>query len=209
MNRLVVSLDVPTATEARRVARSVGEAGVGVRIGPRLLNRVGPAVIATVRSEAEVLADARIGGTPTEVVAAVRALASLWASWVTVDGAIGPVATAAAAEVVATYGAALLATTVPPEAPDPPGGRGKAVSGLAQGLADTRIAAVLGLVGDVGVVVQVAPGLPVVVYEAVSVAEVAEALSKGALAVVVDAGIARAADPADAVAPYVEVARAA
>ncbi len=209
MNRLVVSLDVPTATEARRVARSVGEAGVGVRIGPRLLNRVGPAVIATVRSEAEVLADARIGGTPTEVVAAVRALASLGASWVTVDGAIGPVATAAAAEVVATYGAALLATTVPPEAPDPPGGRGKAVSGLAQGLADTRIAAVLGLVGDVGVVVQVAPGLPVVVYEAVSVAEVAEALSKGALAVVVDAGIARAADPAAAVAPYVEVARGA
>ncbi|MEE8497530.1 MAG: orotidine 5'-phosphate decarboxylase / HUMPS family protein [Acidimicrobiia bacterium] len=209
MNRLVVSLDVPTATEARRVARAVGEAGVGVRIGPRLLNRVGPAVIATVRSEAEVLADARIGGSPTEVVAAARALASLGASWVTVDGAIGPGAIAAAVDVVATYGAALLATTVPPEAPDPPGGRGKAVSGLAQILAASRIAAVLGLAGDVGVVVQVAPGLPVVVYEAVSVPEVADALSKGALAVVVDAGIARAADPAAAVAPYVEVTRAA
>jgi len=65
------------------------------------------------------------------------------------------------------------------------------------------------LVDDVGVVVQVAPGLPVVVYEAVSVAEVAEAPSKGALAVVVDAGLARAADPAAAVAPYVEVARGA
>lgn len=206
MNRIVVSLDVPTATEARRVARSVGEAGAGVRIGPRLLNRVGPAVIATVQSEAEVLADARIGGSPTEVVAAVRALASLGANWVTVDGAIGPDAIAAAAEVVATYGAALLATTVPPEAPDPPGGRGKAVSALAQGLAGTRIAAVLGVAGDVGVVVQVAPGLPVVVYQAASVPEVSDALTKGALAVVVDAGIARAADPAAAVAPYLEVA---
>lgn len=209
MNRLVVSLDVPTATEARRVARAVGEAGAGVRIGPRLLSRVGPAVIATVHSDADVLADARIGGSPAEVVAAARALASLGASWVTVDGAIGPDAAAAAAEVVASYGAALLATTVPPEAPDPPGGRGKAVSVLAQGLAASRIAGVIGLAGDVGVVVQVAPDLPVVVYEAASVPEVADALEKGALAVVVDAGIARAADPAAAVAPFAEVARAA
>ena len=209
MTRLVVSLDVPTATEARRVTRVLGTAGAGVRVGPRLLHRVGPAVVATLHSDAEVLVDARIGGSCGEVVAGARALAALGARWITVDGAAGVETLTAAAEAVGKYGAALVATTVPPEATDPPGGRGKAVSALAQSLASTGIAAVLGIAQDVGVVVQVAPAVQVVVCGAESTVEVTDALAKGALAVVVEAGIARAVDPATAVAPFIEATRAA
>lgn len=204
MTRLMVSLDLPTAAEARRAARALGAVGAGVRVGPRLLHRVGPAVVATLRSDAEVLVDARIGGSCGEVAAGTRALAALGARWITVDGAIGVETLAAAAEAVGKYGAALVATTVPPEAPDPPGGRGKTVSALAQALASTGIAAVLGTVQDVGVVVQVAPAIPVVVCGAGSTVEVTDALVRGALAVVVEGGIARAVDPAAAVAPYIE-----
>ncbi len=209
MTRLVVSLDVPTAAEACRAARALGAAGAGVRVGPRLLNRVGPSVVATMHPEVEVLVDARIGGSCGEVAAGTRALGALGARWITVEGAIGPAAVAAAAEAAGEYGASLMATTVPPEAPDPPGGRGRAVSALAQVLSETGIAAVLGMAQDVGVVVQVAPTIPVVVFGAESTAEVTDALARGALAVVIEAGVARAVDPAAAAAPYIEAARAA
>ncbi len=209
MMQLIVSLDLPTATEAQRVARAVGEAGAAVRIGPRLLNRIGPAVVATMRSDVEVLVDARISGSAGEVAAGARALAAIGASWVTVDGAVGPQGVGAAVDVAATYGAAVLATTLPPEAPAPPGGRGKVVSAIAQRLASSGIAAFVGLAQDVGVVVQVAPDVPVVVYDATTAAEVTGALTKGAIAVVVEAGIARAVDPAAAAAPFIDAARAA
>ena len=209
MTRIVVSLDVPTAAEACRAARALGAAGAAVRVGPRLLHRVGPAVVATMHSDVEVMVDARIGGDSGEVAAGARALAALGARWVTVDGAIGGSAVQAAGAAVAEYGAGLFATTVPPEAPDPPSGRGKAVSALAQRLADTGIAAVLGTVNDIGVVVQVAPTIPVVVFDARSTEDVANALGRGALAVVIGFGIAEGVDPAAAVAPYIAAAQAA
>ena len=209
MTRLVVSLDVPTAAEALRAARALSVTGAGVRLGPRLLNRVGPAVVATMYPDLDVMVDARIGGSSGEVAAGARALAALGARWITVEGGIGPEAVAAAADAVAEYGADLVATTVPPEAPDPPGGRGRVVSSLAQSLAATGVAAVLGVAQDVGVVVQVAPAIPVIVFGAVSTAEVTDVLERGALAAVIMDGIARAVDPAAAVAPYIEAAQAA
>ena len=209
MTRIVVSLDVPTAAEALRSGRALGEAGAAVRVGPRLLNRVGPAVVAILRPHAPVLADPRIGGSHGEVLAGARALAALGAHWITVDGAVGAETLAAASDVVGKYGAELVATTVPPEAPDPSGGRGKAVSTLARAVASTGIAAVLGTAQDVGVVVQVAPMILVVVCGTESAAGVTEVLAGGALTVVVEAGIARAVDPAAAAAPYIEAALAA
>lgn len=209
MTRLVVTLDLPTAGEARRAARALGGAGVGVRVGPPLLNKIGPAVVATMHADAAVLADARIGGSSAEVAAGVRALASFGARWVTIDGAHEPDSVAAAAAAARAYGTGLIATTVPPEAPDPPGGRGKAVSAIARELASAGLAAFLGTVQDVGVVAQAAPSVPVLVCGATTAADVMDALARGALAVVVESGISRAADPAAAVGPYVEATRAA
>ncbi len=207
MIQLLVTLDVSTGVQARRAARSLGAAGVGVRVGPRLLNRVGPAVVATMRSETEVMVDARISGSFEEVAAGARALATLGARWITVEGSIGPEAVLAAVAAVGEYGAGLLATTVAPEAPDPPGGRGRAVSAIAQTLAKTGIVAVLGVVEDVGVVAQVTPTIPVVVFGVRSTVDVSDILARGASAVVIEAGIAEAADPAAAAAPYIEAAR--
>ena len=209
MRRLVVTLDLPTAIEARRAAQALGATGVAVRVGARLLNKVGPAVVATLHADADVLVDARIAGSATEVVAAARSLATLGARWVTVDGAVGPDGVADAAAAVRAYGAGLVATTVSPEAPDPNGGRGRTVSLAARGLASSGVAALLGTAQDIGVVAQAAPQVPVVVMGAETPDDVADALERGALAVVVESGIARSADPAIAVAPFVEAARVA
>ena len=209
MRRLVVTLDLPTAIEARRAAQTIGSAGAAVRVGARLLNRVGPAVVATLYTDAEVMVDTRISGAAVEVIAAVRSLATLGACWITVDGAVGSEGVAQAAAAVRAYGAGLVATTVSPEAPDPHGARGRAVSLAARDLAACGVAALLGKVQDIGVVAQAAPDVPVVVVGAETPDDVADALGRGALAVVVEAGIARAADPAAAVAPFVEAAQVA
>jgi orotidine-5'-phosphate decarboxylase len=209
VRRLVVALDLPTAIEARRAAQAIGSTGAAVRVGARLLNRVGPAVVATLYADADVMVDTRISGAPAEVIAAARSLATLGASWITVDGAVGSDGVAQAAAAVRAYGAELVATTVSPEAPDPHGGRGKAVSLAARGLASSGVTALLGTVQDIGVVAQAAPDVPVVVIGAETPGEVADALGRGAAAVVVESGIARAADPAAAVAPYVEAAQVA
>lgn len=209
MRRLVVTLDLPTAIEARRAAQALGAAGVAVRVGARLLNKVGPAVVATLHADADVLVDARIAGPASEVIAAARSLATLGACWMTVDGAVGPDGVTEAATAVRAYGAALVATTVSPEAPDPNGGRGKAVSLAARGLASSGVVALLGTAQDIGVVAQAAPHVPVVVMGAETPDDVADALERGALAVVVESGIARAADPVMAAAPFVEAARVA
>jgi len=178
-------------------------------VGARLLNRIGPGVVTTLYADAGVLVDARISGAQGEVVAAARSLATLGAGWITVDGSVGPEGIAEATEAVQPYGAALVATTVPPEAPDPNGGRGRAVSLAARGLASSGVVALLGTVQDIGVVAQAAPDLPVVVLGAETPDDVADALQRGALAVVVESGIARAVDPAAAAAPFVEAAQVA
>jgi orotidine-5'-phosphate decarboxylase len=209
VRRLVVTLDLPTAIEARRAAQALGSAGAAVRVGARLLNRVGPAVVATLYADADVMVDTRISGAPVEVIAAARSLATLGARWISVEGAVGLEGVEQAAAAVGAHGAGLVATTVSPEAPDPHGARGRAVSVAARELASSGVAALLGTVQDIGVVAQAAPEVPVVVVGAETPAEVADALGRGALAVVVESGIARAADPAAAVAPFVEAAQAA
>lgn len=208
MNRLVVSLDLPTAVEARRAARSLSPTGVAVRLGPRLLNRVGPSVIAAIRQDTPVFADARMSGSVGEVVAAVRSLAAVGARWISVDGQMGAAAIKGAADGAAAYGASVLVVTVAPEAVDPGGGRGRAVSAISRSLAESGAVGFLGLMSDIGVVAQTAPSIPVLVFDADTPEAVSDALHRGAGAAVVDAGIARSSDPARAAEVFVEAARA-
>ncbi len=201
MTQLLVSLDVPTAAEAVRTARTLADADCAARVGPRLLNRVGPGVIAGVRAFLPVMADARLNGSTAEVRAAAQSLVGHGASWVTVAGSLGTPGVVAAVEAASRRGANVYATTVPPEAPEDQG-RGREVSRRARALADSGVAGVLGTIGDIGVVVQVASALGVVVLGAESPADVREASVRGATAVVVNDGIARSADPVRALRPH-------
>ena len=207
MNRLIISLDVPSAIEARRAARALSSTGVGVRLGPRLLHRVGPSVIAAIRQDTPVFADARISGSDGELLAAARSLAAVGARWISVEGQMGPDVVRGAVEGVAAYGASIVIVTVAPEAADPPGGRGRSVSAVSRALADSGAFGFLGLVSDIGVVAQTAPSIPVMVFDADTPESVGDALSRGAGATIVDAGVGRASDPARAVAAFVEAAR--
>jgi orotidine-5'-phosphate decarboxylase len=207
VNRLIISLDVPSATEARRAARALSSTGVGVRLGPRLLHRVGPSVIAAIRPDAAVFADARISGSDGEMLAAARSLAAVGARWISVEGQMGPDAVRGAVEGVASYGASIVTVTVAPEAIDPPGGRGRSVSAASRTLADSGVVGFLGVVADIGVVAQTTPSIPVMVFDVDTPEAVGDALSRGAGAAIVDAGVGRASDPARAVTEFVEAAR--
>ncbi len=209
MTRLLLSLDMPTAAEAVLAARSLVSCGVAVRVGPRLLSRVGPGVIASLQAFLPVLADARLSGAVREVGAAARSLAALGAAWVTVDGTMEAAGLTGTLSAVRRHGSKVYATTVPPEAAEPDSGRGRAVSLRTRSIAGTGIAGVLGTTPDLGVVAQVAPDLDVVVFGADSPEEVRDAVVRGAGAVVVDGRIASAADPARAIQPYIEVLRSA
>jgi orotidine-5'-phosphate decarboxylase len=200
--RFFLSLDVPTASEALTAARAAGAAGWGVRVGSRLLSRVGPPVVTSLQSAAPVLVDARLGGSAREAAAAARSFAALGAGWVTVDGRLGDELLASVADSLEPRGASIVAVTIPPEAPDPREGRGKAVSTIARDLDGRPVTAVLGQIGDIGVIDQVAPGLGVVVIGTAGVDEAADALARGAVAVIVDDGIARSPDPASALSAY-------
>lgn len=186
MTRLVVSVGATTATEALRAGRVIGRSGAAVRVGPRLLMRAGPSVIAALHPTADVFADARLGGNRAEVRSAALSLAGFGARWISLDGSAEPGTVTDAAAALKPYGAEVLATTVPPEAPDPAGGRGRAVSAAVRRLGSATLLGVLGRSADVGVVAQVRQDVGVFVFAAGEATEVADASERGALAVVVE-----------------------
>lgn len=204
MTRIFVDLNVASAGEALAVVRSVASAGVGVRVGPRLLARVGPLVVAALHEEAPVLADARISGSASESTAAAKSLAELGASVVTVDGRVGLDALDGSVTAAGPFGCSIAATTVLPGAPEPPSGRGKAVASVVRSIGASQVELVVGESIDIGVVAHVAAHLRVVVFGIDQVEQAADARRRGAAAIVVGAGVARAADPSLAVMPFIE-----
>lgn len=228
MTGLIVALDVRSAEEAVRLARSLQPHVAGFQVGAGLLAGPGPAVIGALARVGPVLADAALHTIASQAGAAARRLGEFGARWVTAHASGGVAMLEAAAEGLAEGAAGrdagILAITVPTGldgaalAAAGLGGRpGKLVSRLA------RLAAAAGAEGSVcavqelGVVAEVAPGLRRVVagvrgegaspddHARVSTWE--DAARRGAHQVVAGRPILSAEDPAVAAAQIAESLR--
>ncbi len=203
MTAVFVTALGPTAVEVSAVAGRASEAGVGIRIGPGLIARFGAPLVGSVRT-VEVFADARLSGAPEEVVAGARGLALAGAGFISIDARTDVDALDRAAGAIEPYRSRLVAVGIPPGAPEPSSGRGKAVSAAARHLAPSVVELVLGEAADIGVVAQVAPSLRVVVTGVGSTEAAAEAVRRGAAGIVAEpdtdlASLASVIGPADTI----------
>lgn len=217
MNPVLVALDVPTAEEAVRLARTVAPAVGGFKIGLELLMGPGPATIgALVRLDRPVFVDAKLHDIPNTVGAAARQLGTLGARWVTVHGSGGTAALEAAVEGLERGSggreAGVLAITVLTSLDDADlaqvglnGSTGRQTSRMARLAATAGCEGVICSVAELGVVADVAPDLlritPGIRPEGVAAddqkrtATPSEAIRRGADWLVVGRAITRAADP--------------
>ena len=83
-NPIIVALDMPSATDAVRLARVVGPHVGGFKVGPALLFGPGPGVIGVLARLGAVMADAKLHDVPAQVEEAVFRLGEYGARWVTV-----------------------------------------------------------------------------------------------------------------------------
>jgi len=114
-DRLIVALDVPGATQARRVVQTLGGAATTYKIGKQLFTAEGPQVVRDlVSSGRKVFLDLKFHDIPNTVAAAVKAAADLGVSMMTVHASGGSKMLKAAAEAAAQSSAApiVLAVTV-------------------------------------------------------------------------------------------------
>ena len=114
-NRLIVALDVPTAAQARDLARQLSGICRWVKVGLELYLAAGSAIVEELASQGlSVFLDLKFHDIPNTVAGAVRSAASMGASLLTVHAAGGPVMLAAAAEAAASTvnSPRLLAVTV-------------------------------------------------------------------------------------------------
>jgi len=114
-DRLVVALDVSTATEAQQIVGAVGEAVSTFKVGKQLFTAEGPAVVRDlVSSGRKVFLDLKFHDIPNTVAAAVRSALALKVSMMTVHASGGAKMLRAAAEAAksASSQPLLLAVTV-------------------------------------------------------------------------------------------------
>ena len=98
-DRLIVALDVGSATEARRIAGAIGEAVTTFKVGKQLFTAEGPQVVRDlVASGRKVFLDLKYHDIPNTVEAAVRTAAGLGASMLSVHASGGAAMLRAAAE---------------------------------------------------------------------------------------------------------------
>jgi orotidine-5'-phosphate decarboxylase len=102
-DRLIVALDLPTASAARELVRKLGSVVSTFKVGKQLFTAEGPAVIRElIRDGYKVFLDLKFHDIPNTVAEAVRTAADLGVSMLTVHASGGAkmlrVATAAAAE---------------------------------------------------------------------------------------------------------------
>ena len=87
---VLVALDVPTAEEALRLARTVAPHVAGFKVGLELLMGPGPATVAALAADGhDVFADAKLHDIPTTVERAASQIGRLGARWVTVHASGG------------------------------------------------------------------------------------------------------------------------
>jgi orotidine-5'-phosphate decarboxylase len=114
-DRLIVALDVPSATQARQLVQSIGESASTFKIGKQLFTAEGPELVRDlVASGKKVFLDLKYHDIPNTVAAAVRSAAELRVSMLTVHASGGSKMLKAAAEAAAQSPAkpTVLAVTV-------------------------------------------------------------------------------------------------
>ena len=98
-DRLIVALDVPSATQARQVIQSIGESASTYKIGKQLFTAEGPQIVRDlVASGRKVFLDLKFHDIPNTVAAAVLQAAELQVSMLTVHASGGSKMLKAAAE---------------------------------------------------------------------------------------------------------------
>src|SRR5271166_3163959 len=89
-DRLIVALDVPSASLARQLVQTIGEAAVTYKIGKQLFTAEGPQVVRDlVSSGRKVFLDLKFHDIPNTVAGAVKSAAELGVSMVTVHASGG------------------------------------------------------------------------------------------------------------------------
>jgi orotidine-5'-phosphate decarboxylase len=114
-DRLIVALDVPSATQARQIVQSLGESASTYKIGKQLFTAEGPQIVRDlVSSGHKIFLDLKFHDIPNTVAAAVRQAAELRVSMLTVHASGGSKMLKAAAEAAAQSQARpmVLAVTV-------------------------------------------------------------------------------------------------
>jgi orotidine-5'-phosphate decarboxylase len=114
-DRLIVALDVPSATQARQIVQSIGDGATTYKVGKQLFTAEGPQVVRDlVSSGRKVFLDLKFHDIPNTVAAAVRSAAELGVTMLTVHASGGSKMLKAAAEAAAQSAAkpTVLAVTV-------------------------------------------------------------------------------------------------
>jgi orotidine-5'-phosphate decarboxylase len=114
-DRLIVALDVSSATQAQRIVQAIGESASTYKIGKQLFTAEGPQVVRDlVASGRKVFLDLKFHDIPNTVAAAVRSACELGASMLTVHASGGSKMLKAAVEAAAQSSAKpmVLAVTV-------------------------------------------------------------------------------------------------
>jgi orotidine-5'-phosphate decarboxylase len=114
-DRLIVALDVPSASQARQIVQTIGEAANAYKIGKQLFTAEGPQVVRDlVSSGRKVFLDLKFHDIPNTVGAAVKSAAELGVSMMTVHASGGGKMLKAAVEAASQFPARpmILAVTV-------------------------------------------------------------------------------------------------
>ena len=214
---IIVALDLPTAEEAVRLAKSVAEFVAGFKVGLELLMGPGPGLIGVIDQLGKpVFVDAKLHDIPNTVSRAARQLGQAGARWVTAHAAGGLEMLEAATEGLSSGArgrpAGILAITVLTSLNDAmlahsgvPVTAGKLTSKRSKLAAEAGVEGVVCSVKELGVVNEVAPDLLKVTPgirplgqdagDQQRVATPAEAMRRGSNLLVVGRPITRAADP--------------
>lgn len=101
-DRLIVALDVSSATQARQIVQSIGESASTYKIGKQLFTAQGPQIVRDLAASGrKVFLDLKFHDIPNTVAAAVRQAAELRVSMLTVHASGGSRMLRAAAEAAA------------------------------------------------------------------------------------------------------------
>jgi orotidine-5'-phosphate decarboxylase len=214
---IIVALDLPTAEEAVRLAKSVADFVAGFKVGLELLMGPGPGLIGVIDQLGKpVFVDAKLHDIPNTVSRAARQLGQAGARWVTAHAAGGLEMLEAATEGLSSGArgrpAGILAITVLTSLNDAmlahsgvPVTAGKLTSKRSKLAAEAGVEGVVCSVKELGVVSEVAPDLLKVTPgirplgqdagDQQRVATPVEAIRRGSNLLVVGRPITRAADP--------------